>query len=82
MIVKIGLEKINIQERVMTETLLDSSTMGLVMSLKFAKKQRFELKKIERLIYIRNIDRTFNKERLIENIVEVNSYYQEHTEKE
>ena len=52
------------------------------MSLKFAKKQRFKLKKIEKPIYIRNINRTFNKEKLIENTVKVNIYYQKHTEKE
>ena len=45
------------------------------MSLKFAKKQRFKLKKIERPIYVRNVDRTFNKERLIEDTVKVNIYY-------
>ena len=57
------------------ETLLDSGAIGLVMSLKFAKKQRFKLKKIERPIYVRNVDRTFNKERLIEDTVKVNIYY-------
>ena len=36
------------------------------------------MKKIERLIYVRNIDGIFNKEGLIENIVEVNIYYQRH----
>ena len=42
------------------------------MSSEFTRKQRFKLKKIENPIYVRNIDETFNKERLIENIVEVN----------
>ena len=36
---------------------------------------------MERPIYIRNIDETFNKEGLIENMVEVNIYYQEHRER-
>ncbi len=44
------------------EALLDSKMIELVMSLEFAKKQEFKLKKIEIPIYIRNIDRTFNKE--------------------
>jgi len=30
---------------------------------------------------VRNVDGTFNKERLIENIVEVNIYYQGHRER-
>ena len=55
--------------------LLDSGTMGLVMSLKFAKKQGFKLKKIKRPIYVRNVDSLFNKEGSIKHTVEVNIYY-------
>jgi len=36
--VKIGLERIDIQEGVMVEALLDSETMELVISSDFAKK--------------------------------------------
>ena len=36
--VKIGLERIDTQERIMVEALLDSGVTGLVMSSKFAKK--------------------------------------------
>ena len=78
--VKIGLERIDIQEGVMVEALLDSGATGLVMSLKFSRKQKFKLKKIERLIYVRNMDGMFNKEEPIENTVEVNIYYQGHRE--
>jgi len=39
------------------------------------------LKRIERLIYVRNIDSLFNKEGLIEYTVEINIYYQEHIER-
>jgi len=79
--VKIGLKRINIQEGVTVEVLLNSRTTGLVMSSKFAKKQEFKLKKIERLIYVRNMDKTFNKERLIEHIIEINIYYQGYKER-
>jgi len=79
--VKIGLERINTQEEVTVETLLDSKAMGLVMSSEFVRKQGFKLKKIENLIYIRNVDGTFNKEGPIENTVEVNIYYQGHRER-
>ena len=51
------------------------------MSLEFARKWEFKLKKIERLIYVRNIDGTFNKKGLIEHIVEINIYYQKHKER-
>ena len=36
--------------------------MWLVMSSEFAKKQGFQLKKIERLIYVKNVGDSFNKE--------------------
>ena len=39
------------------------------------------MKKIERLIYVRNVNGTFNKEKPIEYMVEVNIYYQEHKER-
>ena len=45
--------------------LLNSGAMGLIMSSEFARKQGFRLKKIKRLI---------------EYIVKVNIYYQEHRE--
>ena len=78
MTVKIRLERIDTQERVIVKVLLDSGATELVMSLEFARKQRFKLRKIERPIYIRNVDGTFNKEGLIKHTVEVNIYYQGH----
>ena len=42
--VKIGLERIDIQEEVIVEALLDSSTTELVISSKFSQNQRFKLK--------------------------------------
>jgi len=63
------------------EALLDSSAMGLVMSSEFAKKQEFKLKKLDRPMYVRNVDSSFNKEGPIEHIVEVNIYYQRHRER-
>ena len=74
--VKIGLERIDMQEGITVEALLDSGAMGLVMSSEFAKKQGFKLKKLERPMQVRNVDRIFNQEGLIENTVEVNIYYQ------
>jgi len=54
--VKIGLERIDMQEGVTVEVLLNSRIMRLVMSSEFTRKQGFKLKKIERSIY-RNIKR-------------------------
>ena len=71
--VKIWLKGTNIQEEVTVEALLDSRATGLVISLEFARKQWF--KKIERSIYVRNVDGFFNKEEHIRYIVEMNIYY-------
>ena len=79
--VKIGLERINTQEGIMVEALLDSGATGLVMSSKFARKQEFKLKKLERPIHVRNVDGSLNKEGPIKHMVEVNIYYQGHRER-
>jgi len=79
--VKIGLERIDTQEGVTVEALLDSEATGLVMSSEFAKKQDFKLKKLERLMNVRNVDELLNKEGPIEYTVEVNIYYQGHRER-
>ena len=58
------------------KALLDSKVIDLVVSSEFTQKRRLKLKKIERPIYVRNVDRTFNKKRPIEHTIEVNIYYQ------
>jgi len=79
--VKIGLKRVNTQKGITIEALLDSSATGLIMSLEFARKQRFKLKKMEKPIYVRNVNGLFNKERPIEHTVDVNIYYQGHRER-
>ena len=78
---KIGLERIDTQEGITVEALLDSGATGLVMSSEFARKQGFKLKKLERLINVRNVNGLLNKEGPIENTMEVNIYYQEYRER-
>ena len=53
---KIGLERVDTQEGVTVEALLDSRAIELVMSSEFVRKQGFKLKKIDRPIYVRNVD--------------------------
>jgi len=65
----------------MVEVLLDSGATGLVISLEFAKKQGFKLKKLDRPMYIRNVDGSLNKEGPIKYMVKVNIYYQGHRER-
>ena len=79
--VKIGLERINTQEGITVEALLDSGATGLVMSSEFVRKLRFKLKKLDRPMYVRNVDGSLNKEGPIKHMVEVNIYYQGHRER-
>jgi len=79
--VKIGLERVDTQKDVIVKVLLNSRVTILVMSLEFIRKQKFKLRKLEKLIYMRNIDGTFNKKRPIEHTVEVNIYYHGHRER-
>jgi len=79
--VKIGLERINMQEGITVKALLYSGITGLVMSSEFARKQGFKLKKLEKPTHVRNVDSLLNKKGQIEHTVEVNIYYQEHRER-
>ena len=79
--VKIGLERIDMQERIMVEALLDSGATGLVMSSEFAKKQGFKLKRLERPMQVRNVNGLFNKEGPIEHMVKVNIYFRGYRER-
>ena len=79
--VKMRLERIDTQEGITVEALLDSRATGLVMSSEFAKKQGFKLKKLERLMNVRNVDGSLNKKGSIEHTVEVNIYFKGHRER-
>jgi len=79
--VKIELERIDMQEGITVEAPLDSGATGLVMSSKFTRKQGFKLKKLERPMNVRNVDRSLNKEGPIEHTVEVNIYFKGYRER-
>jgi len=57
--VKIKLKRIDTEKKVIVEALLKSSAISFIISLEFARKQRFKLKKTERLVYVRNVDGIF-----------------------
>ena len=75
------MERIDIQEGIMVEALLDNGATGLVMSLEFTRKQKFKLKKLERPMHVRNVDGSLNKKRPIEHTVEVNIYFKGYRER-
>ena len=75
--VKIGLKQEENEEGIVVDVLLHSGVIELVMSSEFARKNKLR-KKLDRLIYVRNMDSIFNHEGLIEYTVEVKLFYREH----
>jgi len=57
------------------EVLLDSGTTWLMISLEFVKKNKFRKKKLNKLIYVRNVNSIFNYKGLIEHTVEMELFY-------
>ena len=80
-IVKIGLKQEEEEEGIVTEVLLDSRATGLVMSEEFAKKYRFRRMKLERSVYMRNVDGTLNYVGPIVDTVEVEIFFKGHKER-
>ena len=80
-IVKIGLKQEEEEEGIIVEVLLDSGATGLVMSEEFVKKHRFRRIKLERPIYVRNVDGILNYTGPIVDTVEVEIYFKEHKER-
>ena len=76
--VKIRLKQEEEEEGIVTEALLDSGTTGLVMSEEFAKKHRFGRMKLERPVYVRNVDGMLNYVGPIVDTVEVEIFFKGH----
>jgi len=76
--VKIGLKQEEGEEGVVTEALLDSGAMELVMSEKFARRHKFKRTKLERPVYVRNVDNMLNYMGPIIDTVEVEIFFKCH----
>ena len=79
-IVKIGLKQKEEEEGVVTEALLDSGAIRLVMSEEFARRHKFKRTKLERPVYMRNVDGMLNYAGPIIDTVEVEIFFKEHKE--
>ena len=77
-VVKIGLKQEENKEGIVTEALLDSGTTGLVMSEEFARRHKFKRTKLERLVYVRNVNSMLNYTGPIVDIVEVEIFFKGH----
>jgi len=80
-VVKIGLKQEEEEEGIVTEMLLDSGATGLVMSEEFVRKHRFKRTKLERLIYMRNVDGMLNYAGPIRDTVEMKIFFKGHKER-
>ena len=61
----VGVEKLDTYEGVTVKALLDSSATRMFMDRRMAARHRFKLQKLERLIMVRNVDKTNNSGRVI-----------------
>ena len=80
-VVKIGLKQEEEEEKIAIEALLDSGATELVMSEEFARKHRFKRTKLERPIYVRNVDGTLNYIGPIKDTVEIKIFFKKHKER-
>ena len=80
-VVKIGLKQEGKEEGIITEALLDSGVMGLVMSEEFVRRHKFRRMKLKKLRHVRNVDGTLNYAELIVDIVEIEIYFKGHKER-
>ena len=80
-IVKIGLKQEEEKEGVVTEALLDSGATGLVMNEEFARRHKFKRTKLERPVYMRNVDGMLNYVGSIVDTVEVEIFFKGHKER-
>ena len=69
------MEKLNTYEDITVKALLDSGATGMFMDKWMVARHGFKLQKLERLIIVRNIDRTNNSGGAITHQIEVNVYY-------
>ena len=79
--VKIGLKQEEKEKGVVIEVLLDSRVTELVMSEEFAKRHKFKRMKLERLVYMRNVDSMLNYAGPIVDTVEVKIFFKRYKER-
>ena len=65
----------------MTEALLDSGAMGLVISKEFARRHKFKRTKLKRLVYVKNVDSMLNYMGPIVDTVEVEIFFKGYKER-
>ena len=79
--VKIVLKQEEGEEGVVTEALLDSGATELVMSEEFVRRHKFKRTKLEKPVYVRNVNGMLNYTEPIGDTVEVEIFFKGHKER-
>jgi len=69
------------EEGIVVKALLDSRAIGLVISEEFVRKHKFRKTKLERPIYVRNMNGMLNYVEPIVDTVEVEIYFKRYKER-
>jgi len=77
-IVKIELKQKEEKEEIVVKALLNSRAMRLVISKEFTRKYKFRRIKLEKPIYMKNIDKMLNYMKSIINTMEIDLVFKEH----
>ena len=78
---KIGLKQEEEEEGIVTEALLDSRVTGLVINEEFIRRHKFKRTKLERPVYVRNMDSMLNYVEPIVDMVEMEIFFKGHKER-
>ena len=79
--VKIGLKQEEEEEGIIMEALLDSGATRLVISEEFVRRHKFKRTKLERPVYMRNMDGMLNYAGPIVDTVEVEIFFKRYKER-
>ena len=79
--VKIGLKQEEEEEGIIMEALLDSGATRLVISEEFVRRHKFKRTKLERPVYMRNVDGMLNYAGPIVDTVEVEIFFKRYKER-
>ena len=77
----IGIEKVNLHEGITIKALLNSSATGMFMDRRMTERYGFKMRKLKRLLKVKNMDRTENSKENITHQVEFNVFYKNHVER-
>jgi len=71
----IGIEKVDLHEKITVKALFNSGVTELFINKKLAEKKGFSIRKLKGLIRVRNVDRTENSRGAITYEIECNMYF-------